>query len=67
MARQAAPWRHAARGGQYYAPLNVMHILSIELTCKLDAFGIICHRDHLLSPGADMLPRAVKMAAAEIY
>jgi DNA-binding transcriptional LysR family regulator len=52
---------------QYYASLNVMRILPIELPCKMDAFGIIRHQDHLLSPGADMLLRAVRAAAREIY
>jgi DNA-binding transcriptional LysR family regulator len=52
---------------QYYASLNVMRILPIELPCKMDAFGIIRQRDHLLSPGADLLLRAVRAAAAEIY
>jgi len=52
---------------QYYASLNVMRILPIELPCKMDAFGIIRQRDHLLSPGADLLLRAVRSAAAEIY
>jgi DNA-binding transcriptional LysR family regulator len=44
---------------QYYESLNVMRILPIELPCKMDAFGIIRQQD-LLSPGADMLLRAVK-------
>jgi DNA-binding transcriptional LysR family regulator len=52
---------------QYYASLNVMRILPIELPCKMDAFGIIRHQDHLLSPGADLLLRAVRAAAKEIY
>jgi DNA-binding transcriptional LysR family regulator len=52
---------------QYYASLNVMRILPIELPCKMDAFGIIRQQDHLLSPGADMLLRAVRAAAKEIY
>jgi DNA-binding transcriptional LysR family regulator len=52
---------------QHYASLNVMRILPIELPCKMDAFGIIRQRDHLLSPGADLLLRAVRAAAAEIY
>jgi hypothetical protein len=33
----------------------------------MDAFGIILHQDHLLSPGADLLLRAVRAAAQEIY
>lgn len=52
---------------QYYASLNVMRILPIELPCKMDAFGIIRQRDHLLSPGADLLLCAVKAAAVEMY
>ncbi|WP_020654490.1 LysR family transcriptional regulator [Massilia niastensis] len=52
---------------QYYASLNVMRILPIELPCKMDAFGIIRQQDHLLSPGADLLLKAVRAAAAEIY
>jgi DNA-binding transcriptional LysR family regulator len=52
---------------RYYASLNVMRILPIELPCKMDAFGIIRQRDHLLSPGANLLLRAVRAAAGEIY
>ena len=52
---------------QYYESLNVLRILPIELPCKMDAFGIIRQQDHLLSPGADLLLRAVRAAAAEIY
>jgi len=52
---------------QYYASLNVVRILPIDLPCKMDAFGIIRQQDHLLSPGADLLLRAVRAAAHEIY
>jgi len=52
---------------QYYASLNVMRILPIDLPCKMDAFGIIRQQDHLLSPGAELLLGAVRAAAAEIY
>ncbi|MFK3738368.1 LysR family transcriptional regulator [Massilia sp. TN1-12] len=52
---------------QYYASLNVMRILPVELPCKMDAFGIIRQQDHLLSPGADLLLRGVRAAAQEIY
>lgn len=52
---------------QYYASLNVMRILPIELPCKMDAFGIIRHQDHLLAPGAALLLQAVRAAAKEIY
>jgi DNA-binding transcriptional LysR family regulator len=52
---------------QYYESLNVLRILPIELPCKMDAFGIIRQQDHLLSPGADLLLKAVRAAAGEIY
>lgn len=52
---------------RYYASLNVMQILPIELPCKMDAFGIIRQQDHLLAPGAELLLKAVRAAAAEIY
>jgi DNA-binding transcriptional LysR family regulator len=52
---------------QYYASLRVLSILPIELPCKMDAFGIIRQQDHLLSPGADLLLKAVRVAASEMY
>jgi DNA-binding transcriptional LysR family regulator len=52
---------------QYYASLSVIGILPIELPCKMDAFGIIRQQEHLLSPGADLLLKAVRLAAKEMY
>ncbi|MEO7497063.1 MAG: LysR family transcriptional regulator [Massilia sp.] len=52
---------------QYYASLNVLRILPIELPCKMDAFGIIRQQDHLLSPAADLLLKEVRAAAHEMY
>ncbi|MGI4717342.1 MAG: LysR family transcriptional regulator [Janthinobacterium lividum] len=52
---------------QYYASLNVMRVLPIELPCTMDAFGIIRQQEHLLSPGAELLLRQVRLAASEIY
>lgn len=52
---------------RYYASLNILSILPIELPCKMDAFGIITRRSHLLSPGANVLLKAIREAAAEIY
>ena len=52
---------------QYYESLNVMRILPINLPCKMDAFGIIRQQDRLLSPGADLLLKAVRAVAEEIY
>jgi hypothetical protein len=33
----------------------------------MDAFGIVRHQDHLLSPGAELLLGAVRSAASEMY
>lgn len=52
---------------QYYASLNVLRILPIDLPCKMDAFGIIRQEDRLLSPGANLLLAAVRAVASEIY
>jgi len=52
---------------QYYESLNVLHILPIDLPCTMDAFGIVRQQDHLLSPGAEMLLRAVRASAQEVY
>ena len=52
---------------EYYASLNVLKLLPIDLPCKMDAFGIIRQQDRILSPGADMLLTAVRAAASELY
>lgn len=52
---------------QYYASLNVMRVLPIELPCTMDAFGIIRQQEHLLAPGAELLLKQVRLAASEIY
>jgi DNA-binding transcriptional LysR family regulator len=51
----------------YYASLNVLKVLPIELPCKMDAFGIIRQQGHLLSPGAQLLLASVRGAARELY
>ena len=52
---------------RYYASLNVLSILPIELPCRMDAFGIISVDGHLLSPGAQLLLQTVRRVAQEIY
>lgn len=44
-----------------------LQILPIALPCKMDSFGIILRRDHLLSPGANILLRHVREVAAKLY
>jgi len=41
--------------------------LPIELPCKMDGFGIITRREHLLSPGAVILQQAIRDVAKTIY
>jgi DNA-binding transcriptional LysR family regulator len=52
---------------RYYASLNALAILPIDLPCKMDAFGIIRQQEHLLSPGAELLLKAVRELAAQMY
>ena len=52
---------------RYYVSLNILSILPIELPCRMDAFGIITRRSHLLSPGAAVMLDAIRVAAGEIY
>jgi DNA-binding transcriptional LysR family regulator len=52
---------------RYYVNSNELAMLPIELPCKMDSFGIIMRRDHVLSPGAQRLLGQVREVAAEIY
>ncbi|WP_034298860.1 LysR family transcriptional regulator [Herbaspirillum sp. RV1423] len=52
---------------RYYAQARLMDLLPIELPCKMDGFGIITRRDHLLSPGAVILQEAIRDVAKTIY
>jgi hypothetical protein len=42
-------------------------ILPIELSCTMDAFGIILRKDWLLSPAAKVVLRALQTAASNTY
>lgn len=52
---------------RYYASLQALAILPIELPCSMDAFGIITREGHLLSPGARALLHEVRAVAGELY
>jgi DNA-binding transcriptional LysR family regulator len=52
---------------RYYASLGILDILPIDLPCKMDAFGIITSREHLLSPGANLLLEEVRSVARDMY
>jgi DNA-binding transcriptional LysR family regulator len=52
---------------RYYASFGMVAILPVELSCTMDAFGIILRKDWLLSPAAKVVLRALKAAAIGIY
>lgn len=52
---------------RYYVSLNILAILPIELPCRMDSFGIITRRSHLLSPAARVMLDAIRVAAKEMY
>lgn len=52
---------------RYYADHGTAAILPLELSCTMDAFGIITRTDWLLSPAAKIMLRALKTAAASLY
>jgi DNA-binding transcriptional LysR family regulator len=52
---------------RYYASYGLLALLPVELTCNMDAFGIITRKDWLLSPAATILLRALKSSASDNY
>ena len=51
----------------YYAEHGLMSVLPIDLPCQMEAFGIITRRDRLLSPAAEVMLRAIRVAAQTVY
>lgn len=52
---------------KYYESQNVLSVLPIDLPCRMDAYGIVSLDGHLPSPGAELLLRALRSVAAEIF
>jgi DNA-binding transcriptional LysR family regulator len=52
---------------RYYASYGMVAMLPIQLSCTMDAFGIITRRDWLLSPAAKVVLQAIKSAAISMY
>ncbi len=52
---------------RYYATYGMVVMLPIQLSCTMDAFGIILRKDWLLSPAAKVVLRALKTAAVATY
>jgi DNA-binding transcriptional LysR family regulator len=52
---------------RYYVSYGMVAMLPIQLSCTMDAFGIILRKDWLLSPAAKVVLRALKTAAISTY
>ncbi|HEV7714788.1 MAG TPA: LysR substrate-binding domain-containing protein [Steroidobacteraceae bacterium] len=52
---------------RYYASYGMIAMLPIQLSCTMDAFGIITRKDWLLSPAAKVVLKAIKTAAISTY
>jgi DNA-binding transcriptional LysR family regulator len=52
---------------RYYASFGMLALLPIQLSCRMDAFGVITRTDWLLSPAANVVLRAIKSAAVGTY
>jgi DNA-binding transcriptional LysR family regulator len=50
-----------------YSATGLVTILPVDLGVKMDAFGIITRRDHLLSPGAEVVLKLLRKTAAQLY
>ena len=52
---------------RYYADLDILAIVPVDVPVRMDGFGIITRRNYLLSPSATILLDAVRSVAREIY
>jgi len=52
---------------RYYASFGMVATLPVQLSCTMDAFGIILRKDWLLSPAAKVVLAALKTAAISTY
>jgi len=51
----------------YLASFGLIAIVPLDLLCHMDEFGIITRRDHLLSPGAQIMLEALRDTAMVVY
>ena len=52
---------------RHYADHGMVGIVPVDLSCRMDSFGIITRTDWLLSPGARTVLQALQETATEIY
>ncbi len=50
-----------------FVDAGALAVLPVEMPCRMDSFGLILRRDHLLTPGASLLLAHVREAAADHY
>jgi DNA-binding transcriptional LysR family regulator len=52
---------------RHYADHGMVRVVPVQLSCRMDSFGIITRTDWLLSPGARTVLQALQASATEIY
>ncbi|MFC5574481.1 LysR family transcriptional regulator [Xenophilus aerolatus] len=52
---------------RYYASHGILTVLPLEMACHMDDFGLITRADRALSPGAQLLVKALKTSCFPIY
>lgn len=52
---------------RYYVASGELEILPVELPCNMDSYGLIMRSDHVLSPGANLLLKAIRRVASDMY
>lgn len=57
----------ASEVARYYASHGILTILPLEMPCHMDDFGFITRSDRMLSPGAQLLLKALKTASLPVY
>ncbi|RCW68783.1 LysR family transcriptional regulator [Pseudorhodoferax soli] len=57
----------AAEVARYYAAHGILAIIPLEMPCHMDDFGFITRSDRMLSPGAQLLLKALKTACLPVY
>ncbi len=52
---------------RYYAAHGIVEIVPLEMPCHMDDFGFITRSDRMLSPGAQLLLKALKTTCLPVY
>jgi len=52
---------------RYYVASGELSILPVDLPCNMDSYGLIMRSDHVLTPGASLLLRAIRRVTASMH